>query len=192
MRTLALVLGFFITSPAFAADFYLDNDGDGYGQTTVKYSDPTATAAPTGYAADDGDCNDNDAAINPGVTEGWGQAGDKIDQDCDGSDRPLPTIPVDAAKKFKKNYPTMTAITLARTYGYCGETAGCVINHGDGKFEVTTAGQALCDMTVSKGYWKLWVGDYRVVFKVVGAEVRILGIGHRKHVYDAIAKRTAP
>ena len=43
-----------------------------------------------------------------------------------------------------------------------------------------------------KGYWKLRVGDYRVVFKVVGAEVRILGIGHRKHVYDAITKRTAP
>jgi mRNA interferase RelE/StbE len=43
-----------------------------------------------------------------------------------------------------------------------------------------------------KGYWKLRVGDYRVVFKVVGAEVRILGIGHRKQVYDAIAKRTAP
>jgi len=43
-----------------------------------------------------------------------------------------------------------------------------------------------------KGYWKLRVGDYRVVFKVVGAEVRILGIGNRKQVYDVIAKRTAP
>ena len=43
-----------------------------------------------------------------------------------------------------------------------------------------------------QGYWKLRVGDYRVVFKVEGAEVRNLGIGHRKHVYDAIAKRTAP
>jgi len=45
---------------------------------------------------------------------------------------------------------------------------------------------------VLQGYWKLRVGDYRVVFKVEGAEVRNLGIGHRKHVYDAIAKRTAP
>jgi mRNA interferase RelE/StbE len=39
------------------------------------------------------------------------------------------------------------------------------------------------------GYWKLRVGDYRVVFKIVGNEVRIFGIIHRKKVYDAIEKR---
>lgn len=39
------------------------------------------------------------------------------------------------------------------------------------------------------GYWKLRVGDYRVVFKVAGKEVWILGIIHRKNVYDAIEKR---
>jgi len=41
-----------------------------------------------------------------------------------------------------------------------------------------------------KGYWKLRVGDYRVVFKVVKSEVLILGIIHRKNVYDKIKKRT--
>ncbi|GBD97355.1 MAG TPA: type II toxin-antitoxin system RelE/ParE family toxin [Nitrospirae bacterium] len=41
-----------------------------------------------------------------------------------------------------------------------------------------------------RGYWKLRVGDYRVVFKVVKDEVRILGIIHRKKVYDEIGKRT--
>lgn len=40
-----------------------------------------------------------------------------------------------------------------------------------------------------KGYWKLRVGDYRVVFKVVGNEVWILGIINRKDVYDMILKR---
>ena len=39
------------------------------------------------------------------------------------------------------------------------------------------------------GYWKLRVGDYRVVFKIVGTEVWILGIIHRKKVYEAIEKR---
>jgi len=39
------------------------------------------------------------------------------------------------------------------------------------------------------GYWKLRVGDYRVVFKIVVKEVWILGIIHRKKVYDAIKKR---
>ena len=40
-----------------------------------------------------------------------------------------------------------------------------------------------------KGYWKLRIGDYRVVFKIVGDEVWILGIIHRKKVYEAIEKR---
>jgi mRNA interferase RelE/StbE len=39
------------------------------------------------------------------------------------------------------------------------------------------------------GYWKLRVGDYRVVFKIVAEEVWILGIIHRKKVYKAIEKR---
>ena len=39
-----------------------------------------------------------------------------------------------------------------------------------------------------KGYWKLRVGDYRVVFTVRKAEIMILGIMHRKEVYKIIAK----
>jgi mRNA interferase RelE/StbE len=40
-----------------------------------------------------------------------------------------------------------------------------------------------------KGYWKLRVGDYRVVFKVAHNEVWILGIVHRKDVYGKTEKR---
>ena len=40
-----------------------------------------------------------------------------------------------------------------------------------------------------RGYWKLRVGDYRVVYKIIGKEVWILGIIHRKRVYEAIKKR---
>lgn len=40
-----------------------------------------------------------------------------------------------------------------------------------------------------KGYWKLRVGDYRVVFKIAGNEVRILGIMDRKEVCERIGKR---
>lgn len=40
-----------------------------------------------------------------------------------------------------------------------------------------------------KGFWKLRVGDYRVVFKVIKDEVRVLGIMHRKEVYERIRKR---
>jgi mRNA interferase RelE/StbE len=40
-----------------------------------------------------------------------------------------------------------------------------------------------------RGYWKLRVGDYRVIFKIMKEEVWILGIIHRKKVYEAIEKR---
>jgi mRNA interferase RelE/StbE len=40
-----------------------------------------------------------------------------------------------------------------------------------------------------KGYWKLRVGEYRVVFKLFGNELRIFGIIHRKKVYRDIGKR---
>jgi len=40
-----------------------------------------------------------------------------------------------------------------------------------------------------KGYWKLRVGDYRVVFKIVKNEVWIFGIMNRRDVYQRIDKR---
>lgn len=40
-----------------------------------------------------------------------------------------------------------------------------------------------------KGYWKLHVGDYRVVFKIVKNEVWIFGIMNRRDVYQRIDKR---
>lgn len=40
-----------------------------------------------------------------------------------------------------------------------------------------------------KGYWKLRVGDYRVVFKVSNDSIFIFGIIHRKEVYRLVKKR---
>jgi len=40
-----------------------------------------------------------------------------------------------------------------------------------------------------KGYWKLRVGDYRVVYKIEGNEVWIFAIINRKDVYKKIIKR---
>jgi mRNA interferase RelE/StbE len=40
-----------------------------------------------------------------------------------------------------------------------------------------------------KGYWKLRVGDYRAVFRIVKNEVWIFGIMHRRDVYQRIEKR---
>ena len=37
-----------------------------------------------------------------------------------------------------------------------------------------------------KGYWKLRIGDYRVVYQTTEAEVWIFAIIHRKKVYDNV------
>jgi len=40
-----------------------------------------------------------------------------------------------------------------------------------------------------RGYWKLRVGDYRVVYELIGQEVRILAIRHRRDVYLKASRR---
>ena len=40
-----------------------------------------------------------------------------------------------------------------------------------------------------KGYRKLRVGDYRIIYRVEGEYVVILKIGHRKEVYPDAGKR---
>jgi len=40
-----------------------------------------------------------------------------------------------------------------------------------------------------KGYWRLRVGEYRIVFKIKGDTILILGIIHRKKIYQQILKR---
>lgn len=39
------------------------------------------------------------------------------------------------------------------------------------------------------GYWKLRVGDFRVIYKIVKGEIWILGIINRRDVYKDIVKR---
>ena len=64
--------------------WFVDADGDGWGLTSGSI---VSCSAPSGYAAVDGDCNDDPGAggadQNPGATETWY---DGIDQDCDGID----------------------------------------------------------------------------------------------------------
>jgi hypothetical protein len=57
--------------------FYKDNDNDGYGNPNVTTQ---ACTAPTGYVADNTDCNDNAASVHPNAPE----VCDGVDNDCDG------------------------------------------------------------------------------------------------------------
>ncbi|MCB9742125.1 MAG: hypothetical protein H6741_00540 [Alphaproteobacteria bacterium] len=62
-----------------ASTFYADLDGDGYGDaenTTTACFDP-----PSGYVADDLDCDDDEPSVHPGAEE----LCDAVDTDCDGA-----------------------------------------------------------------------------------------------------------
>jgi hypothetical protein len=58
--------------------FYVDSDGDGYGQTAAT---TISCWAPSGYAAESEDCDDLLAQVNPGQDE---VCGDGLDNNCDG------------------------------------------------------------------------------------------------------------
>jgi hypothetical protein len=60
--------------------FYVDADGDGYGDDGDSIE---SCADVDGYALEGGDCDDDDAAFNPGADEYC----DEIDHDCDGETR---------------------------------------------------------------------------------------------------------
>lgn len=60
------------------------------------------------------------------------------------------------------------------------------------KGKLKELGQGICrgEMLVPSEFWKLRVGDYRIVYEILIEEgkVLVLFIGHRKKVYDDFNK----
>ncbi len=102
--------------------FYLDADADGYGDAA---STSEACDLPSGYSADDTDCDDGDAAVNPGADE----ICDGMDNDCDGTtDEPDAT---DASTWYRDNdgdgYGDAAAVTVScdQPTGYVSDGTDC-------------------------------------------------------------------
>jgi hypothetical protein len=73
-----LPVDFTINEPA-AQTFYYDNDGDSYGTSAET---ALSCNAPPGFSSESTDCDDNDAMVNPGMTD---ICSNGIDDDCDGT-----------------------------------------------------------------------------------------------------------
>jgi hypothetical protein len=68
--------------------YYVDHDGDGYGETTktIQFCEEQGAAPPLGYVSQGGDCCDNDANAYPGETKYFvsPDACGSYDYNCDG------------------------------------------------------------------------------------------------------------
>ncbi|MFM2246456.1 MAG: hypothetical protein RL071_2530 [Pseudomonadota bacterium] len=106
------------------APYYTDADADSYGSAEAG----AACAAPAGAAAVPGDCDDGDAATNPGAAEVCGGG----DEDCDGlADDGDPSLDLSSAASFWSDrdgdsYGDPAAALLA-----CLAPTGAVANDDD-------------------------------------------------------------
>ena len=102
--------------------WYRDGDSDGYGDPATSDIDCNQ---PSGYVADDGDCDDGDAAVNPAATE----VCDGIDNDCDGLTDDDSAIDVSTwhrdADADGYGDPLTTDIDCNQPSGYVSDSTDC-------------------------------------------------------------------
>jgi hypothetical protein len=109
-----------VVCPDLSTTYYADTDGDGYGDPNSTTA--VADCAPEGYVLNNDDCDDTDAAVNPGATE---ILANMIDDDCDNEIDELPycvpnIIEPCSYLSISINHVTMGAIDNASTCNSTG------------------------------------------------------------------------
>lgn len=112
------------------ATFYRDYDGDGYGSSMFGTTEDCAP--PAGFALLDGDCNEDLASINPGMTEL-----------CNGEDDNC------NARVDERAFPTCGIGWCRRSAQSCGDQALCV--PGDPVAEACNGLDDDCDGWIDQG-----------------------------------------
>ena len=115
--------------------FYRDRDGDGHGDAT----EPTnACTIPVGYATLNNDCDDANAAKNPGAPE----ICDGLDNDCDGTvdEGVLTTYHRDTDGDGYGDAPVFM-VGCSRPPGYADRAGDC----DDARAQISPAAREVCD-----------------------------------------------
>ncbi|MCK5509955.1 putative metal-binding motif-containing protein [Candidatus Parcubacteria bacterium] len=102
--------------------YYLDADGDGYGNPAYSIS---STTEPTGYVEDNTDCDDSSATTSPGATE---ICGDGIDNDCSGGDETCASVEITYySDEDEDGYgnPTDSISSTTQPTGYVLDNTDC-------------------------------------------------------------------
>ncbi|HJL19834.1 MAG TPA: MopE-related protein [Sandaracinaceae bacterium LLY-WYZ-13_1] len=119
--------------------YYIDLDGDGYGTagTTMTLE---SCDAPSGYARESGDCDDDDAGRHPGAPEPC----DGVDANCSGDDED---------EDDDGHYPTSAACTGARDD--CDDSDATAY---PGAVEACDGADDDCDLSTDEGPVDDWCG----------------------------------
>jgi hypothetical protein len=155
-----------------AQPFYADADRDGYGNAALPLFS-CATNPPTGYVRNNTDCNDQNAAINPGNPE---VPCDNIDNNCNGGadDTVLlpPTVKGDTVCSGEAPVISATPVQGDLIFWYTQPTGGNAIISGQVFFPQLPANNGLTP--VVHRYYAEAVDNRLRCFSSVRAEVIIV------------------
>ena len=137
-------------------NFYQDADSDGYGNPGITLVD---VSAPAGYVADNTDCNDNDAFINPGEAEIW----DNIDNNCNGQidEGFSPVTYYRDADSDGYGDINNTTVNITQPAGYVSDSTDCNDNNSainPGVTEIYNGIDDNCDGNVDENFVE-WFRD---------------------------------
>lgn len=115
--------------------YYADSDSDTYGDPTVSQQ---ACSLPLGYVVDGSDCDDGEAAVNPGATE----VCDGIDNDCAGGiDDGVSTTYYADSDNDTYGDPMASQQACSLPLGYVVDNTDC----DDADMDVHPAADEICD-----------------------------------------------